>query len=279
MVENNFAHVYHPQQNVSIDEACCPFKGRLHFRVYNPTKPNQFHIKLFQLSESSSNYIIGFEVYTGKGTSSAADVANPMDKECSRTTKLVLGLLEKFKLLNKGHCAYMDNYYSSPELFEELYFHETYACGTVHTNRKGMPDCIKRINVKPLESAYLRNGPLLCFKWKGQKTKSNKKPVTVISTIHDAQEILTTKKDSHGNRLPKPQIIFEYTKNMSGVDLSDQYMAFHMSMRKSMKWWRKLFFHIMNMILLNAYILNTKFGKTKLSHEEYMDYIAKYLIL
>ena len=90
--------------------------------------------------------------------------------------------------------------------------------------------------------------------------------------------MLTTKKDSHGNRLPKPQIIFEYTKNMSGVDLSNQYMAFHMSMRKSMKWWRKLFFHIMNMILLNAYILNTKFGKTKLSHEEYMDYIAKYLI-
>ena len=201
-----------------------------------------------------------------------------MDKECSRTTKLVLGLLEKFKLLNKGHCVYMDNYYSSPELFEELYFHETYACGTVHTNRKGMPDCLKRINVKPLESAYLRNGPLLCLKWKGEKTKSNKMPVTIISTIHDAQEMLTTKKDSHGNRLPKPQNIFECTQNMSGVDLSDQYMEFHMSMRKSMKWWRKLFFHIMNMILLNAYILNTKFGKTKLSHEEYMDYIAKYLI-
>ena len=142
MVENNFDHVYHPQQNVSIDEACCPFKGRLRFRVYNPAKPNQFHIKLFQLSESSSGYIIGFEVYTGKGTSRTADVANPMDKECSRTTKLVLGLLEKFKLLNKGHCVYMDNYYSSPELFEELYFCETYACGTVHTNRKGMPDCI-----------------------------------------------------------------------------------------------------------------------------------------
>ena len=88
------------------------------------------------MSESSSGYIIGFKVYTGKGTLSAAAVANPMDKECSRTTKLVLGLLEKFKLLNKGHCVFMDNYYSSPELFEELYFHEMYACGTVHTNRK-----------------------------------------------------------------------------------------------------------------------------------------------
>ena len=108
------------------------------------------------------------------------------------------------------------------------------------------------MNVKPLESAYLRNGPLLCLRWKGQKTKSNKKPVTLITNIHDAQELLRTKKDSHGNRLPKPQIIFEYTKNMLDVDLSDQYMTFHMSIRKSKKWWRKLFFHIMNMILLNA---------------------------
>ena len=64
----------------------------------------------------------------------------------------------------------------------------------------------------------------------------NQKQQKACNQIHDAQEMLTTKKDSHGNRLPKPQIIFEYTKNMSGVDLSDQYMAFHMSMRKSMKW-------------------------------------------
>ena len=97
------------------------------------------------------------------------------------------------------------------------------------------------MNVKSLESAYLHNGSFLCLRWKGQKTKSNKKPVTLTSTIHDAQELLTTKKDSHGNRLLKPQIIFKYTKNMSGVDLSDQYMAFRMSARKSMKWWRKLF--------------------------------------
>ena len=66
------------------------------------------------------------------------------------------------------------------------------------------------------------NSPLLCLRWKGQKTKTNKKPVTLISTIHDPQELLTTKKDSHGNRLPKSQIIFKYTKDMSGVDLSDQ---------------------------------------------------------
>ena len=32
----------------------------------------------------------------------------------------------------------MDNYYTSPELFEELYFKETYACSTVRINRKSI---------------------------------------------------------------------------------------------------------------------------------------------
>ena len=29
MVENNFCHLYRPEENISIDEACCPFKGWL----------------------------------------------------------------------------------------------------------------------------------------------------------------------------------------------------------------------------------------------------------
>ena len=58
-----------------------------------------------------------------------------------------------------------------------------------------------------------------------------------MSTIHAAKEVFTKKKDSHGNRISKPQCIQEYTQNMSGVDISDQYMAFHVNLRKSMKWY------------------------------------------
>ena len=68
----------------------------------------------------------------------------------------------------------MDNYYT--KLFKELYFRETYACGTVRMNRKSMPSItLKHVNVKLLESAFLRNGPLLCLKWKGAKSKTKKK--------------------------------------------------------------------------------------------------------
>ena len=172
----------------------------------------------------------------------------------------------------------MDNYYSSPELFSELYSRETYACGTVKLNRIGMPMSVKNAQLKPLESVYLRNGPILCLKWSGEKKKSKKKPVTILSTIHEATELLTKKKDAHGNRIPKPVPIYEYTKYMSGVDLSDQYMSFHVALRKSMKWSRKLFFHLFNMVILNSYLLNKKFGKRKLSKHDYIEYIANYLV-
>ena len=69
MIDQNFLFAYKPSQSLLFDEACYPFKGRLCFQVYNPMKPNRFHIKLFQISESQSGYILGYNVYTGKDTS------------------------------------------------------------------------------------------------------------------------------------------------------------------------------------------------------------------
>ena len=53
-------------RDLSFDEGCCPFKGRLKFRCYNPRKPAKFHIKMFEVSDLKTGYVIGFDVYTGK---------------------------------------------------------------------------------------------------------------------------------------------------------------------------------------------------------------------
>ena len=67
-------------------------------------------------------------------------------------------------------------------------------------------------------------------------------------------------------------------KNMSGVDLADQFITNYNSQRKSNKWWRTLFFHIFNMTILNAFILNKKYGSVKLSHSEFQENITNHLI-
>ena len=100
MVDRNFLHVYTPDKNLSVDEASCPFKGRLSFKMYNPRKLCRFHIRLYQVCEAESGHCVGFEIFTGNKNSECIRLSQPLDPDCTITTKLVLGLLEKTKLLD-----------------------------------------------------------------------------------------------------------------------------------------------------------------------------------
>lgn len=273
MCEKNFGNVYRPQRELSFDEGCCAWKGRLTFKCYNPSKPNKFHIKLFQICEADSGYISGFEVYSGKGGASCSDNAPVLDQSCTRTTKLVVGLLDKTNLLNKGMHIYMDNYYSSPELMMELWEKKTYAAGTVRKNRKGLPVAVSEVKkLKRGETCYRRNGPLLALKW------CDKRSVYMISTIHSASMVSTGRVDHRNNIICKPEPIHFYIRLMGGVDLGDQLMSYYSFLRRSVKWWRKLFIHLFNMVLLNAFVLQKKYATDPLDHEEFREYIVDMLL-
>ena len=274
MCETNFKFAYKPERELSVDEATCAFKGRLRFKCYNKSKPNKFHIKLFQVSEARSGYILGFDIYTGKGPNTKFDSCNTIDSDCTKTTKTVFGMLEYLRLLDVGHHVYMDNFYTSPELFEELHWRNTYACGTVRPNRRGLPTAVTKASLKNKgDTVFRRNSTLLCLRW------FDKRPVTLLSSIHEAVDVITHKKDNHdGTRIVKPKCVHEYTNFMSGVDLADQYMANYSFLRKNNKWWKKLVVYLFNAILLNAYILNKKYGSQKMSHHNFHQYIAEYLV-
>ena len=272
MIDRNFMHVYTPKKNLSVDEASCPFKGRLGFKMYNPRKPSWFHIRLYQVCEADSGYCIGLEVFSGNKNSQCIRMSKPIDPTCTLTTQLVLGLLEKCKLLDKGYHLYMDNYYSSPELMEELYLRSTFSAGTCHSNRKCLPKAVTLAKLKPGQSCFHRAGSLLCIKW------CDKRSVLIVSTIHDAVEVNTGKKDRHGNAIVKPESVHQYTMNMRGCDLSDQLMTSYSMLRQSVKWWRKLFFHMFALCINNVYILYKKFNKHPVPHDTFMEQLAKSLI-
>ena len=154
MLDRNFLHVYTLGKNLSVDEASCPFKGRLSLKMYNPRKPCHFHIRLYQVCEAESGYCLRFEIFTGNRNSECIRMSKPLDPGCTITTKLVLGLLEKTRLLDKGYHLYMDNYYSSPKLMEELYLHSTFSAGTCRSNRKRLPKAITYCKLKPGEVCF-----------------------------------------------------------------------------------------------------------------------------
>ena len=52
---------------------------------------------------------------------------------------------------------------------------------------------------------------------------------------------------------------------MGGVDLSDQLGQYYTLIRRTIKWWKKLFFHLPNLLVVNAYVICNKYGP-KMTH-------------
>ena len=64
---------------------------------------------------------------------------------------------------------------------------------------------------------------------------------------------------------------------MGGVDTTDNFLS-HYATLKCFKWSKKLLHHFISMVILNAYILNRKYGNKKMSHSAYREYITQHLM-
>ena len=56
-----------------------------------------------------------------------------------------------------------------------------------------------------------------------------------------------------GAEKQKPACLIEYNALMGGIDKSDQLAANHRAARKSLKWYKKLFFYLLDLTLVTSY--------------------------
>ena len=128
-----------------------------------------------------------------------------------------------------------------------------------------------RAKLKKRKSCFHRNGELLCLKW------CDKHQVIVLTTIDDVIEI-AWKHDRNDSVKFKPKAFVQYTNNMWGCDLSDQLMTSYCMLHRSVKWWRKLFFHMFSSLVNNACVLHKTFGVKAVAHDVFLEYIVQYLL-
>ena len=85
---------------------------------------------------------------------------------------------------------------------------------------------------------------MLAMKYRGAKDKTTGKPkiVHVILTKHSARMVNTSNVDGQGNIDRKPEAIVYYDTNMGGVDRMDQQLYGSQVLRKTYKWYQKIFF-------------------------------------
>ena len=73
---------------------------------------------------------VALKFYTGDASGQSDGNAQEL-QDASKTSCIVLGLLDSVQLLHMGHHVYFDNYYSSPDLIDLLHKRKMHACGTV----------------------------------------------------------------------------------------------------------------------------------------------------
>jgi hypothetical protein len=59
--------VYSPKQELSVDEAMIPWRGRLKFRTYNPGKITKFGVLVRMVCEAVLGYIFYIEIQSAEG--------------------------------------------------------------------------------------------------------------------------------------------------------------------------------------------------------------------
>lgn len=238
-LRKSFANAFYPYQNLCIDESMLLFKGRLSFKQFIPAKRSRFGIKSFVLCDCKSGYIQDFIVYNGSNTihSKYANIG--------KSGNVVMALLEPY--LNKGHTLFVDNWYTSPTLFKLLHMKATNACGTVNKRRKGMPRMMEKLEKGQVCCRYSRN--LLAMKW------MDKKEVFMLSTMHSDEYVSVPKRSRKEEIVRKPACVHDYNSFMGAVDNTDMVLSTINSTRKSTKWYKKYFMHMIDMCIWNAHCL------------------------
>lgn len=252
-LNSKFQTSYELSQNISIDESLTLWKGRLNFRQYLPLKSAQFGVKSFEICESSSGYTWSFIIYTGKGMVFDNQTIPP---KSNKSTAIVLSLMEP--LLDKGYTLWMDNWYNSPDLSKLLKERKTDTCGTLKLSRKNVPDDIKNQKLEKGEITAMHSDNVMVMKWR------DKRFVTLISTFHSHE--IEQKTNKSAMQVMKPSLVYDYNQQMGGVDLRDQMLhAYLLERKRGNKWYIKIFKRLLNISVLNSYII-WKNSNQKSSH-------------
>ena len=208
----------------------------------NPTK---WGFKLWVLADMTGN-TVDFNVYTGKS-------AERSDRGFSHD--VVMQLVEP--LAFQGYEVY-------PALFEDLLQLGITATGTFRINRRGLPDdvvslkaALEKGKVSRGTGYYIRDekAKVVYCVWKDTRV------VSVMSTAHPGHQsenkVSRHCLDADGKRtmeIPRP-IPIEYYNHYMGVDKSDQFLSYHNVLRKTVRYWKTLFYHMIDVGVVNAFVL------------------------
>ena len=238
--ERNFHDALVPSRDLSVDEAMIRFDGRLAWKQYMPKKPVKWGIKLWCLCDANTGYCLAFSVYTG---------AEEQTFNLDLGYRVVMRLMRRYLL--SYHHLYADNYFTSVHLAVDLRQADTYLCGTTRATRREFPNSLAAVRLQQGDSVKWVNedGVMVC-KWK------DKRDVFMIATNDAGGDVIRpTRRHRQMINLPVPTCVGRYNAHMGGVDHLDQMRSYYSVGRAGRRWWKYLFSGLLNVGIINAYVL------------------------
>lgn len=255
-----------------VDEQMCATKmKRTSLRQYMPAKPHKWGFKLFVLCDSSG-YSYGFEIFTGAGS----NVILPNMPDLGAAANVVVRLSQTIpNFIN--HIVYFDNFYTTLPLLVYLRSRGIYSLGTIRSAR--IPNCKlpkdtdkqlakedKGFSVEYVGNAY--GVDLATVLWKDNKNVRLASTYVGVQPFKSAIQNKQLSKATRFDRSTKkyveidcPAIIREYNYHMGGVDLMDGLLGRYHIRLKTSKWTLRLFYHLIDMAMVNAYLLYKRIHK------------------
>ena len=99
-------------------------------------------------------------------------------------------------------------------------------------------------------------------------SSSSSAKMVEVPAMHNTQQVL------------KPETVDDYNHCMNGVDRSDQFSVSYPFVRKTPKWWRKLFFYLLEVSTVNSFILYREVTqkKKKTAHLDFRQSLVESLV-
>ena len=104
-------------------------------------------------------------------------------------------------------------------------------------------------------------------------------PSTKIKCVEILTDEILSDENFHFYGINKPSMVMDYIKYMGGVDIADQFVTYYGFTHCYKKWWKWVFFYLLEMCSVNAYIVHSSTcSGRQLTHMDFILLVARQLL-
>lgn len=259
------------EEHLAVDEQIIPTKSRTSLKQYNPKKPHKWGYKVFVLS-GKSGFCYDFDIFAG----AQSNVVPESCPNLSASSNVVI----RMSYFIPKHCNYkifFDNWFTSIPLLVYLHKEGILPLGTARLNRltglkmpkekelrkKGRGTfCEMVTNVDEIK--------ITAVSWLDNKV------VNMVSTYAGSQPVMEKKRFFKSENIHKviscPNSVGIYNSYMGGVDLIDSMLGYYRIPLRSKKYYMKIFYHIIDLCVVNAWLLYRRVNNNNESYLPLVDF-------